>query len=62
MKHHEYTIYLGGFKKPLEKITYCKDCHNTYPFMGFIYTKKQHRIQKEIQQKQQKNLVRSHKK
>ncbi len=27
MKHHEYQIYYGGFKRKVKGLYYCKDCH-----------------------------------
>ncbi len=27
MKHHEYQVYYGGFKKKLKNKFYCKDCN-----------------------------------
>ncbi len=37
MKHHEYQIYYGGFKKKLNKMYFCEDCNK-------ILTKLQHQI------------------
>ncbi len=40
MKHHLYSIYLGGAKTLLKNLKFCKDC-------GFIipkYLEKTHRI------------------
>ncbi len=43
MKHHLYTIYLGGFKLKLKNVKYCKDCVMLIPkYLEKTHAKRQH--------------------
>ncbi len=54
MKHHEYSVYIGGIKSK-QKEKYCKLCKT------YIYSVKQHILQIQNQKLRETN-VRSHKK
>ncbi len=51
MKHHEYQLYYGGFKKKLKNSKYCATCGIITKIPTFIWPPPQHKIN-----------VRSHKK